>query len=453
LSKIEIIEKIVAILLSVCLLVNAYVIKKQTNSWLVPGSLCSLFWFVFTFFPLVFLYSIPVSINGQLFITVGVLLFSWTFKFFNWQTVYKENGYKKPLHKIYNLNKIFIFLSISVFISVVATIVHLGFTGFSLKSFLINPIASASLYSQLRYTQSIDETFFNFLSLIFSYVSTLLGGFLFFSKKTKANKFLLLVFSFAPAIIIMLTQSAKGAFFLCLFLFLGCFYVAHHFRKERVKFSKKYILYAICSSVGLFLIFTFSFLSRSLKIVDSSALFFKDLKRLFSYYTMAHMYSFSDWMQSYLGNITTINYDTSSNHYGYYTFNFITRYLFPDKPYTRGIFNEYYSYNGIIQTNVYTIFRGLIMDFGIVGALVLCFLVGFIIHKLYFDFLKSKSPFFTFIVMISFIAFLGTSFLASILTWTVVPVSFILFSSILWLGSKGKHRYFNFICKNDKLIN
>lgn len=435
-SNTEIIEKLIAILLSVCLLVNAYAIKRQTKSWLVPGSLCSLFWFLFTFFPLVFLYSIPVSFKGQLFITIAVLLFSWTFKFFNWQTAYNKNRYKEPLYTLYALNKIFIFLCISVLISIIATIIHLGYTGFSLKSFIVNPIASANLYSQLRYTQSIDETYFNFLSLIFSYVSTLLGGLLFFSKKVKTNKLLLLVFSFLPAIIVMLTQSAKGAFFLCLFLFLGCFYVSWHFSKQKVQFSKKHILYALASSVSLFLIFTFSFLSRGLKLSDSSFLFFKDLKRLFSYYTMAHMYSFSEWMQSYLGSNTTISYDTSYYHYGYYTFNFVTRYLFPDKEYIRGIYNEFYSYNGIIETNVYTIFRGLIMDFGILGSLFVCFLVGFIVHKIYVMFLISKSPFLTHVIMIGFIAFLGQSFLASLLTWTVVPVAFLCFTALLYISRR-----------------
>lgn len=436
-NSLEIIEKCFTIFLSICLLINAIVIKKKTNSWLVPGSLCSLFWFVFTFFPLVFLFNIPIKFYGQLFITTSVILFSWTFRFFDWK---KFNNSEPKQLITYSKFRLTGFLIISVSFSIIALITHLTIVGLNVVDILFSPVKSATVYSKLRYLETIDEAFFNFLCLIFCYISVLVGSYIYILDDKRKFRNLIVLVSFLPATAIMLTQSAKGAFFLCLFLFLGNIYICKHYKRAKFKFHYRHLLKFSLSAVFLFALVTISLLSRGLNTAKDMSVFFSDLIKLLSYYTMSHLYAFSNWIQSFLGYSTKINYDVSSNNYGYYTFNFFTRYFFPDKTYVRGIYNEYFTYGNIIETNVYTIFRGLIMDFGILGSILLTLLLGFLVHKIYYLFLKGMYPFITYLLMVFFIAFLGTSFLASILTWTVIPITFCLYGIILFLCQKRNHK-------------
>ena len=186
----------------------------------------------------------------------------------------------------------------------------------------------------------------------------------------------------------------------------------------------------------LFLIFipsllVFSFFSRGLnKDMGVENIIIK-LKLLFSSYILAHLYSFSDWFTVYLGGEGSRTYDTSNNYYGFYTFNAITRYIDPNKENFRGIYNEYFSIDGVIHTNVYTIFRGLIMDFGIFGTFIFVILGGIIANKVYYTLIAKNKSVMGVVGFVFVFSFIYMSFLASLLYWTVTPLSFLLLYLIL----------------------
>tara|TARA_B100000767_G_C19726825_1_gene519864 strand:+ start:355 stop:705 length:351 start_codon:yes stop_codon:yes gene_type:complete len=49
----------------------------------------------------------------------------------------------------------------------------------------------------------------------------------------------------------------------------------------------------------------------------------------------------------------------------------------------RGVFNDFTKFQNIYSTNIYTYFRYLIVDFGVIGSLMFHFLIGFILSLNY----------------------------------------------------------------------
>ena len=436
-TSIEIIEKIGAIFLSVCIILNGYIIKKKAGTWLIPSCLFSLFWFSFTFFPLIILYNVPINIYAQLFITVAVLLFSWSSAFFKWQIAYRLNLNKITPEKYYETSFLKTILITVILLSIIATILQVMAQGINFADIFNNPFDSAETYAKLRYSLELKNTAYNVISLITAYISVLLGG-LIFSSSPKKNIKLLATLCFLPSLTIMFTQSAKGAFFLSIFLFLGGIFIVAHHKSYLKLLTYKNLKQALIVSIFIPFLITLSFMSRGLNNISNVSDFLDRTKKLFSSYTLAHLYAFSDWFGSFFGKPTVLEYDVSNNYYGHYTFNAITRYFNSDKKHIRGIYKEYYSYQEQMHSNVYTIFRGLIMDFGIIGSLLFMIINGLIIHKFYILFLKSNKPIFTTAFLIFMIGYFYTTFLASLLTWTVIPSAFVLFVLLLILN---KHKF------------
>ena len=436
-NLVEILEKSLAILLSSALLINAFYIKKRVGTWLVPGSIFSILWFCYTFFPLILLYDVPVNLYAQFYITIAVLLFSWTFIFFNWKSI-SSLRLKKFTNVALSVNRLNLFLALSIVVSIVAATLHLKEQGISLIDVFVTPINVASRYSNLRYELKIKPTIYNRVCLLFIYLSTVIGGYVYFLNNKKHIK-RLSFFCFAPSLFVMLTQSAKGAFFLCIFLYIGVYYVFCHIQPSLSKISPKVLKRVFV--IGLFFCTTvlMSLLSRGLAKATTLNVFVYKTKQLFNCYLLAHVYSFSDWFKAYTTDFKEGFYEVSNNYYGYYTFNSLTRYIPSERKYIRGIYEEFYRYkNDEFVTNVYTFFRGLILDFGLIGSLFFMVISGIIIHKLYSLFITNKYTLVTSVFLIFTIAYFGTSFLASLLAWGVIPVAFMTIIVVLFASKTRK---------------
>lgn len=430
-SDIQIVEKISSILISLLILFNGFIIKKHKGSWLYPGALFSLFWFCFTFFPLVILFKVPVDIKSQLYILTAVILFSNSYRVFNYNWVNLKRGNKKILYdKFLNLNFLKSSMLVFILLSIICLYYQFSANNLRLNQFLNSPIEFAEEYSKLRYSLILQNTAFNFLSFVGAYVSAVLGGFIYFSFAKSKSKYLSF-FCFLPSLIIMFTQSAKGSFFLSLFLFLGVGFAYNVNNKSFSLFSKHNIIISVKSSFIFLVLLILSFLSRGFSHLEDYQNIFIRMKYLFATYFLGHIYAFSDWFNSFLGFESINEYDNEINGYGYYTFNSITRYYDLNKEPIRGVFKEYFEVGDNFTSNLYTIYRGLIMDFGLFGSLIAIFLIGFVCHTIYYMYIKGKLIYFSLSALVSMFAFFYMSFMGSFLYWTVSLASFFIVFIIL----------------------
>lgn len=430
-DDVEWIEKFLALLISLLILFNGFVIKKSKGSWLFPGALFSLFWFAFTFFPLIILFKVPIDLKSQLYILLAVILFSNSYRLIEYipfNDKGKNNGIKNHefLNKTFLTNSMIFFVTISF----VCLYYHLKIHNFKLGYFFSNPIEFAEEYSKLRYSLQLKTKVFLFLCLLGTYVSAVIGGLIYFFFPENKNKYYSFI-CFLPALLIMLTQSAKGPFFLVVFLFLGAGFAYNLKDKDFILFKVKNIMLTIKWSLLFFVLLVVSFFSRGFSNLNKYEDIFNRMKNLFATYFLGHLYAFSDWFNSFLGFDSINKYDNEVNGYGYYTFNFITRYFNLKKEPVRGVYTEYFVHEDSFSSLLYTIFRGLIMDFGLIGSLLAFFLFGLVTHIVYSFYLKNKYIPFSLIVMIFIFPIFYMSFMGSFFYWTVNIASFVVLFVVL----------------------
>lgn len=430
----EVIEKIASLLISLLILANGFIIKQKKGTWLYPGALFSLFWFAFTFFPLVILFKEPIEIKSQLYIFLATLLFSNSYRVHDCFLGLFKKQKPKTVHYEF-LNRPFLLYSMIGFIliSIIGVCCQLKIHGFTLKYFFSNPFEFAEEYSKLRYSLKLENNIFNFASFLGAYVSAVLGGIIYFFFPKDKNKYYSFI-CFLPSLIIMFTQSAKGPFFLSLFLFLGTGFAWKVKNNKFLLFNRKNIILSVKWGLIFFVLLVASFLSRGLYRMESYHNIIIKLKYLFFTYFLAHIYAFSDWFNSFLGFESLLEYDNEINGYGYYTFNFITRYYDSNKEPIRGVYGEYFGKEDYFISCVYTIYRGLIMDFGLLGSLVAVFVFGYICHAIYDIYIKGKFLYFSLPAMIFMFVFFYMSFMGSYFYWTVNFITFLIVLILLTIN-------------------
>jgi oligosaccharide repeat unit polymerase len=436
----EIFDKILAIFYSMVILLNAVCLRRMVGTWLFPGCIFSLFWFFYTFFPLVVLFEVPVNSNAIAFITLAVLLFSSSFLLFDWEKAFEDNLSKPAAKTVYQTNFLKLVLIFSVIISIIGSFIHLFAQGFGLSDLIANPIGVASKFANARYEDNLTYSIFGPISLLFSNLAVIIGGLIFGAAEGKKPKKILL--AFIPSIIILLTQSSKGLFFQSVFLFLGGMFITKLYANDFKIFSLKGLGKLAIVSLFLIILLAVSFLSRGLQDIDDVGVLLSNLRILFATYFFGHIYGFSDWFTAYTGGLAAFNYDVSNYYFGFYTFTVIFEMFGSTKVTPAGVFEEYFVYKDLLDSNIYTIFRGMIMDFGLVGALVFMLVNGFVLHGIYYLFIRRNWPIIPVVILLFMLEYIHMSFIISLLTWAIIPLTFIACYLIL------KFNHYRFVLKS-----
>lgn len=433
------IEKITAIFCSLLILANAIGLRKMTGTWLFPGCIFSLFWFLYTFFPLVILFEVPVNAAAVAFIALAVILFSSTLFLFNWKEAFAFNLTKPDPVTLYHTRFLKVVLTGSVLISLLGSVMHLFAQGFSISDVLNDPVLVASKFADARYTDQLNYTVFGPISLLFSNLAVIIGGLIYGVKPRKG-----LFLAFLPSLVILLTQSSKGLFFQSVFLFLGAVMVMKLYAGQLTLFRRRLILRGLLVASGLMVLLAVSFLSRGgIQHISDLALLFDNLRILFATYFFGHLYGFSDWFTAYTGGKALFSYDTSHYYWGYYTFTTFFKLFGSAKVTSPGVFDEYFVYKDLLDSNIYTFFRGMIMDFGLPGAYAFMLLNGWVIHAAFYIFLRRKTPVFPAVFLIFMLEYFYISFIISLLTWNIIPLTFVVCYLIL------KFNHVQFVSKRE----
>lgn len=436
-------EKLLSLILALIILLQAWLVRKHVGTWIFPACIYGVFWFFYTFIPLIAVPTGEIEPIAVAYILTTCLFFSFSSVAFPWRAAY---AYKISSNNDVHYNSAFIrytFFTLGT-LSSAGTIANWGIQGFSFHDIAFNLLNTSGEYLAKRYSGELEPNIAAQLSLTLMYPTAILGGLLYGSRNAKDSGALYLIVSLTPSILVMIVEAAKGTLFLVLALFwAGTLLVK--LNDENIKARKNVSLMKIFIwGVPLLSAVVFSFLARG---IDTDASLLSVLDKLYYYfasYSSGHLYAFSDWFSSAIGVGSKIPYGGIDDSNGFYTFMAVFNLFGTDKVAPHGVYDEYYYIENLLQTNIYTYYRGLIHDFGVMGSVVFTSFLGFFVHLTFFWLLTSRHAPLSASLFAHFIGFSYTSFIVSLLIWNSVYASFFLTAIVFAINDR-------FRCKSSLL--
>ncbi|WP_055136846.1 O-antigen polymerase [Pseudomonas corrugata] len=430
------IYKIVNFFLSAFFLLGAWSAKKAFSVWLNPVSIFSLFWFFYTAFPLLVAFEAPVNPLVILYVLFFCLSFSLSCYVFPWRVALARNESKPDAAYYFNRP-----LMVAAFYGAAGFAVLMNFLGvlqqgISIDQLLSNPIAVGGIYAGKRYAGEIVPNVFSQLGLQCCYYTAVFGGLIYGSRGAARGKIKLLVFAFLPALLVMFLQSAKGLFFFSIFLFLGGVLVARLYNKNYTLMDYSGLRSLFLYGLLVFPIVLVSFVSRGIYAVDDPVLVLNRLRYYLVTYSSVHLPAFSDWFSERYLSESLMSYKQDTLTMGFYTFMSFFQLAGDDRYVPMGTYDEFYTYGEFIKGNLFTVFRGLINDFGLFGSLVFAFFVGVFCNLIYWRLLSRCNSPFAVIFFVYFVAICYQTYLVSTMTWLTVPLVFIVQWAFLFVVMK-----------------
>nr|WP_254601521.1 O-antigen polymerase [Pseudomonas putida] len=403
-------------------------------------SIFFLFWFLYTALPLVVAFEVPVNPLAIVYILLFCVAFSLSGLVFPWAKAFSLNELKfeagfyfdRPLF-------VFVFYGMAIF-SVFFVCVGVLEQGISIDQLVDDPISVGAVYAGKRYAGEIVSSVLSQLGLQFSYCAVVLGGLLYGARVRRGSRTAILLFSFVPALLVMFLQSAKGLFFFSIFLFVGGILVSRIY-------NKNYTLIDFASFRGLFVcgvlvlpVVIASFLSRGIYQLGDVTEIISRLRYYLVGYSSVHLPAFSDWFsERYLGE-SLMNYKQEEFTAGFYTFMSFFQLAGDAREVPMGTYDEYYTYGEHIKGNLFTVFRGIITDFGLLGSLFFAFVLGAVCNMGYWRLLTQNESPFAILFFIFFVAFSYQTYTVSSLTWLTLPFLFVVMWAMFWCLMKLRVR-------------
>ncbi|NYT84335.1 O-antigen polymerase [Pollutimonas harenae] len=430
--------KIINIFLASLFFSWAWCIKKVVGVWLNPASIFLLFWFFFTAFPLIIAFEVPVDPWAIIYIFLFCFFFSLPSFLFHWSYALTRNECKLSAEHYFDTpvmaSALYFFAAFSVsmvFLSVLQQ-------GISITQLLEDPVAVGGIYAGKRYSGEIVPSLYAQLGLQCSYYTAALGGLVYGSRRKVRGKTILLILVFLPALLVMFLQSAKGLFFFSMFLFLGGILVSKIYNKDLTLIDlsgiRKIFLYGF-----LFLpILLVSFLSRGIYQLNDTVLIINRLRFYLISYSSVHLPAFSDWFSERYLSGSLLQYKQEFLTTGFYTFMSFFQLAGDNRSVPMGVYDEYFTYGDYIKGNLFTVFRGLITDFGLMGSMVFALIVGSISCIGYWLLLTQRKSAFAIVFFVYFVAISYQTFVISSLTWLTIPFVFLIQWTMLFFMMKVK---------------
>ena len=333
--------------------------------------------------------------------------------------------------RIFNVSMMKRILIVSIILGVCNFYTQLLFYGYSIGDMLSfeSLLALNNNIAIERYSNNAKPNLFSQLLLPFVYLSSLLGGYLYPFVAHKKEK-LLSKLSIIPSLLLLLVLNTKAVIISSLILWISAFTVAyyklhHSYLNVSNKEVVKYILWFSCFLLLLMI-------SMMLRIGEFDVNTFLIVKNKFASYAIGHVAAFDNW---FINNISNL-----SLSFGAMTFLALSD-LIGLHVRIQGIFSDFFYTEGI-TTNVYTALRPLVMDYGIIGSILVFFFLGIIMNlciKNIFSqniIISSLSE----VILISFYSYILYGFIASMFSYSSYLVMWILMILILILVKSGNHR-------------
>lgn len=418
-------ERTVCILISLGILANALMVRRMVQAWAFPAVIFSLAWFFYTIVPLVCFPEAHVYPSAMVYLLGASLAFS-AGSFSNWRTAFETSARVKAGHKdYYSSNMLLIIFASSAVLTVIFLLLNSISQGISIGHLVNNINESAAEYAGRRYADDIAPNLYQQASNILAYYCSAFGGLILLSYKSFYKKFAIITGALFPSLFVMMSQSARGMLFLCAAIFYAGILIARFQQNIFSLFSKRALPALIFGLLLVIPLVTVSFIARGVSSGAGQSMF-DALAPYWASYTSGHLFAFSDWFGNYTGQPSMQFYDDPGMTGGFYTFMSIFRIFGDDRPIPPGVYGEYIYIPPYIATNIYTIFRGMIHDYGITGSLIFLMVVSYLFHMAYKAILLSAKPAMSSAVFIFTIAFIYQSFGVSAFMWTTLMIGIFL---------------------------
>lgn len=422
-------DKPLAVFYSLMILGQAAVLRAYIGTWIAPACLWGLFWFMFTFVPLVALWDVPVNPNAVGYLLVASILFSLTALPFSWKRAFRLRREQPVTNDLGSIFMVQAFYAISV-IAILSLLIDLWIQGVTVIDAVMSPMQVAARMIDLRYSDALVPNVFSKLSFATQYPAAILGGFVYATRPPNSKRMRILLLTFLPSILGMILLGAKGTLFQAFAFYWGAVLVCKIDRGDLRILSKEELRRLLPYFALVIGLLTMSMLSRF--VGNTGTVIADSLQRYFASYVTAHLYAFSDWFSYTTGVSFSQYYFDIPNNNALYTFTPISRLLGNSSVMPPGTYEEYFLYDWFLQTNIYTMFRGLIIDFGMTGSFIFMVLFGAAIHLAYWVFLVARYPAVSTSIFIHSVGYFYSSFMISLLTYTSIYVSVFIMSILIF---------------------
>lgn len=378
--------------------------------------------YLFTFDTYKYSYKIFVFLIGMFIMLItgyGIAsFFEKRYLIISYDVVKKKNVFLSKKLFLVGLVLCFLLASANVYFNISA----LGFGITDLLSFNrileINRVATEVRYS----TGSVSNIYIS-ITLPFVYLLPMLGAYN-TSIKINIKSIILSAISLIPTLAILVLLNTKAVFIGSFVFYLTTFIVGYYYNhKEYIPITKKLVGFSIVIILGFVLIMLVAFGLRA----GFSSTFFTSIKERFVLYAFAGVPALDKWLDTvYINNFNLI---------GKYTFLGIYS-LLGIASKNAGVYQDFIV-AGILNTNVYTVFRGLIEDFSVVGCMLIFVLVG-ILARL-FEVLIKKNKLYAVGLYMTLFAFFIYGIIISIFTYNSYILAIVMFTIIIYFWPRGEY--------------
>lgn len=395
------------ILLCLGMTFHSLVMRIIHRSWLAPAAFYSLWWTCTTFLSIAVGIDEEVPPIGLFWLFLSSILIGLGSLFFVNRDV--VNIDKVLRHKGYNLKNLNFFKNIyllSLIFSFLYIVSNLYYNGVKIQDLnsLEGLFRVASKFTIDRYEENVSLPIYIKILLSFVFFSNSLGGILF--GLTKQLKFLL---SLIPPILISLVFTEKAGIFFCTSAWISSYFIVLIMVRENRVFSfKTFARMIFFGSIIIFILMMSSFMR--LGTLESSE--FDIVQDKLSSY-LGHVPAFSNWLSTY-------NCSDLSMELGKYTFSGILDLVGLSKR-EIGLYEVNYRLANGTLTNIFSIHKGLILDFSFLGSIIIYFLFGFISTFFYIG-VRNRNVKLVGLLTVTFFIILGSIF-TSILVYNTIFLS------------------------------
>jgi oligosaccharide repeat unit polymerase len=272
---------------------------------------------------------------------------------------------------------------------------------------------------------------------LFTNIAPVFGALLFDAGTKLLKKSLLVILSFGPAVYCMLTQSSKIVMLTSIILFIATLLLVKVYSGKLGLFRVSVVLKSLLGALVLIPLVLYSLLARGGCVSFAN---FKETAGGLAYglssYLLGQVYAFSDFFNCYLGLKSSQLYKNDYNSHGYYTFKAIFDSFGGKKVFPPGYYDESFASLPYFQTNLFTVFRSLIYDFGWAGTLLVFLLGGYVVHYFYNRLLLNDRPWFSCVVFVVSTVAIFMSYLFSIFTSRYISFVGAVLFLVLYLNDK-----------------
>lgn len=344
-------------------IINFMIGRKISNSILHPIRLFGLFWTLLIIIPISW-WNIGYRWDGSglLWIEIAVL-------FTQLGAIFAHSKYQQRIIVVerklktdfeYNWKILYIIIGLA-FLGVVLTVSVNGFKLSDFSSFS-GLLSVSSEMTQRRYFTGEQTSTLQKIVSIFGSTAVLCGGYSFNYARDKFHKRICFI-TFVPVILTVLLTTAKSGMISSVILFLAGWGVSKiRLTGKLPTVAPKVILVLGSSFAGLL---AFLYFAMLLRVGDFSADMRNIISNKFFIYAFGEMVEFDGWFSD--------QKEFSLYQLGINTYMTVPR-VFGLVNRLQGVYSPYvYGYG-----NVFTVFRGIISDYGVVGGILYCLLRGLI---------------------------------------------------------------------------